>query len=374
MRNCFQMSDVKKLMTRKLHRVVFGLAVLICGPTIVAQESPTTDPVDPTFRTGVTQILAPTIVLDKGGAYVAGIRPQEFRLFDNGKPQDIKVDEFYAPISLVVAIQANNKVEAVLPKIQKLGTLLRDMVAGDQGEVAIAAFDHRFQLLQDFTNNADALEAGLKKLKPGSTSNATTDAIIQSTRMLSKRPKDRRKVILLIAESLERGSTGKPREALLILEIHNVMVYALNVSRMFTELTAKPEYPRPDHIPTTARHVPAGGVQTPTTVAQLYGQAGYTANFIPLIEEIFRAAKAVFVPNSVEVFTRYTGGKEFPFISQKELERSVAEVGRELHNQYLITYTPNNPKEGGFHDIRVEVARAGLEVRTRDGYWRGATE
>jgi VWFA-related protein len=198
---------------------------------------------------------------------------------------------------------------------------------------------------------------------------ALTDAVVEATRMLRNRPKDRRKVLLLIAESLDKGSELRAREALSNLEIANVMVYALNMSRLYTSLTAKPAYPRPDHIPPTARNVPGGGPQTPTTVGQLYGQPGYAANFAPLIEEIFRATKAIFVPNPVEVYTRYTGGKEFPFVSQEDLERAVQAVARELHNQYLITYNPNNKNEGGYHRIKVEVTRRGLEVRTRPGYW-----
>jgi VWFA-related protein len=325
---------------------------------------------EPTFRTGTNVVMAPTTVLDKDGGYVTGLRASEFRLFDNEKLQEIKVDETYAPLSVVVAIQADHKVEAVLPKLQKIGTMLQTLVAGETGEVAVLAFDHRKQdLTGGFTNNPDQITEALKRLKPGSMNAALTDAVVEATRMLRNRPKDRRKVLLLIAESLDKGSELRAREALSNLEIANVMVYALNMSRLYTSLTAKPAYPRPDHIPPTARHVPAGGVQTPTSVAQLYGQPGYAANFAPLIEEIFRATKAIFVPNPVEVYTKYTGGKEFPFVSQEDLERAVQAVARELHNQYLITYNPNNKTEGGYHQIRVEVTRRGLEVRTRPGYW-----
>ena len=44
-------------------------------------------------------------------------------------------------------------------------------------------------------------------------------------------------------------------------------------------------------------------------------------------------------------------------------------IGRELHNQYMISYNPSNKEEGGLHTLRVEVTRPGLEVRTRGGYW-----
>lgn len=333
------------------------------------------DAEDPVFRGGVQAILAPTTVLDKDGNYVHGVRADEFRLFDNGKLQKISVDETFAPISMVVAIQADQKVDAVLPKIRRLGTMLTSLVAGENGEIAVVAFDHRVRdMTNGFTSDPDKVNYALNEIKAGSMNSALTDAVVESTRMLRNRPKDRRKVLLIIAESLDKGSTMKAREALTNLEIANVMVYALNVSRLYTALTTKPAYPRPDPIPPGGRHVPAGGINTPYETARNMGVQGYGANFAPLIEEMYRGVKAVFVSNPIEVFTRYTGGKEYPFVSQEDLERAVQNVSSELHNQYLITYVPTTRSEGGFHNIRVEVTRRGLDVSTRPGYWMAAQQ
>jgi VWFA-related protein len=352
-------------------RALFAVAAICVAGTVALIAQNTEDPV---IRTQVSNVLAPTIVLDKDGSYVVGIKPFEFKLYDNDKLQDIKVDEIFAPISLVVAIQADAKVETALPRVQKVGTILQSMVAGDQGEVAIVAFDHRIQKLQDFTTDPDKIQEALKHIKPGSSSSVLTDTVVEATRMLRNRPKDRRKVLLLIAETRDKGSSLRPREALTNLEISNVMVYSVNMSRLVNELTSKPPLPRPDPIPPAARHVPGGGAQTPTTTAQMTGAPGYGIDFAPLVTEIMRSVKAVFVPNPVEIFTRYTGGKEYSFITQRDLERALGDVSREIHNQYLITYNPNNKGEGGFHKIRVEVERRNLDVRTRDGYWLAALQ
>jgi VWFA-related protein len=298
----------------------------------------------------------------------------QFRLFDNDKLQTIKVDEVVQPVSLVVAVQADSKVEAILPKVQKLGTMLLNMVAGEYGEVAVVGFDHNVKVLQDFTSDSDKITEGLKKLKPGSQNSALTDAVNESARMLDKRPKERRRVLLLVAESLDKGSEGRAREALTRLEFANVIVYALNISRLYSEFTSKPALPRPDPIPPGGRHVPAGAVNTPTTTAQMTGAPGYGMNFAPLLVEIFRSARAAFVDNPIEIYTQYTGGKEIGFVSQTDLERAVQNIGREVHNQYIISYNPNNKNEGGLHHIRVEVTRPGLEVRTRKAYWMAAVQ
>jgi len=54
------------------------------------------------------------------------------------------------------------------------------------------------------------------------------------------------------------------------------------------------------------------------------------------------------------------------------LEEAIERIGADLHNQYLVTYSPNNKDEGGFHEISVQVSgRRDVKVRTRPGYWLG---
>ena len=345
-----------------------GAGILaLAGIAVYAQENSP----ERVIRSNVTVVVAPTTVTDRDGRYVHDLKPSQFTLYDNDKAQTIKVDETFAPISLVVAIQADQKVEPVIPKLQKIGSLLTSLIAGEKGEVAILSFDHRLQVLQDFTDDTTKVQEGLKKLKPGSSTSRMIDAVEKASQMLKSRSKERRRIVLLIAESRDKGSEGRLRESLATTQMDDVMVYALNMSRFYTETMTGPSIPRPDPIPPGARHVPAGAVNTPTTNSQLTGSQGYGVNLVPLLGEIFRDTKGIFVDNPVEVFTKYTGGRETGFVSQKSLENAVSEIGREIHNQYIISYNPDNKIEGGFHTIRVDVTGA-YNVRTRPGYWLAA--
>lgn len=342
--------------------IVLGMAACAC-----AQQP------EPVFRAGVEVVVVPTIVLDRDGNFVHGLERQDFILLDNDKPQDIKVDVTFIPMSLVVAVQANSAVEVVLPKVQKIGTMLHYLVAGEQGEVAVLAFDHRVQLIQDFTSDTDKIQEAFRKLKPGSQNSALVDAVLQGIRMLRRRPESRRRVLLLISETRDRGSEARKRDVLEAAQFANVAVYSLNINRLVTTLTAKPQPPRPDPYPPAARPLPAGVPATPHTAAQVSGNATNSGNFIPVFVEIFKAVRDIFVDNPVEVFTKWTGGTEHPFITQNDLERAVRRIGEELHSQYIISYTPNNKEEGGFHEIRVVVrGREDFKVITRPGYWMAA--
>ena len=340
---------------------VLALAV---AAALLAQNPP------PTFRETVRIVMAPVTVTDGNGDIVSGLQPKDFRLLDNGKLQNITEDVTSHALSLVVVVQSNAIVESILPQIQKLGSLLEAQVLGTEGEAAIIGFDHRIQVLSDFTSDGTKISAALKKLKPGSGSARLNDATIEAVRMVRKRPANRRRAILLISESRDNGSEMRAREVLTEAEFGEVVMYSVNISHLMASLTAPPSANRSvlDNRPPGAVHLPAGMVETSTTQSQ---QA--VGNWAPVFKEIFLAAKAIFVSNPLEVYTTYTGGREFNFKTQRGLERAVSAFGNEMHSQYLLTYTPNNQEEAGFHDIVVQVARPGFKVRTRDGYYLAGT-
>ena len=344
--------------------IVLCLAAMLAA----AQENPAGQPAAQIFREQVNIVVAPTTVLDASGNFVHGLEARDFLLYDKNTPQDIRVDVTFLPISLVVAVQSDAAMEGVLPKIQKIGPMFRDLVFGEQGEAAILAFSHEVRVLQEFTPDPDRLIEGLKKLRPLASTSRLVDAVNDAVRMLRRRPGNRRRVILLISESRDKGSEGRVRETLANAEFQNVSLYAVNVPRALTAVSQGTPVPRPNPIPPSARPAPAGAAVTPDT-----RDIGEYGNVMPAFEEIIRGVKSIFIPNPVEVFTRYTGGKEYNFLSQKGLEEAVAAIGNELHSQYLISYNPNNKLEGGYHDIRVVVrGRPGLTVRTRPGYWMAA--
>ena len=234
--------------------------------------------------------------------------------------------------------------------------------------MAIVGFDHRIQVMQDFTSETTKISEAMQKMTPGSSQHAVIDAVNTSIRMLTKRPKERRRVLLLIAEKRDKGSELRLREALTQAQFANVSIYSLDISTVVAALTDKGMPPRPPSIPPEAQHLPGGYPATPTTIDQNY----YNGNYVPVLVDIFKAAKSIFVDDTLDVFTRFTGGREYAFLGEKSLEKAVSGISEELHSQYLLSYQPNNQAEGGFHDIRVVVNRPGLEVRTRPGYWVAA--
>jgi VWFA-related protein len=329
---------------------------------LVAQE---TQAPRPDFVSDVDIVMAPVTVLDGAGRTVPGLTALDFQLLDNGAPQTLTEDVTTHPISLVVVVQASANMEQLLPNIRKIGSMFTPYVLGEGGEIAVIAFDHRIQTMTGFTSDPDKISEAFKKIKAGSGSNHLNDAAINGVYMLKRLPKNRRRIMMLIAETRDYGSAVTVRDVLTEAEFDNIVVYSVEVSHLLTSLTAKTEPPRPSPIPPESR-LPVGGViGTQTTEAQQN-----MGDYSPIFREIFIAAKAIFIQNPQEVYTKFTGGHEYSYKTQKGLEQAISEIGNEVHSQYLLTYTPTNKTEGGYHDIVVHVLREDLTVRTRRGYWR----
>jgi len=351
----------------------FFLLTLLCG-LLMAQQPATKEQEQPNqkFVTTVENVVASVAVYDRGGNYVNGLQPDQFRIFDNGKEQNIhSVDVTFTPISMVVAIQANARADKILPQVNRIGNLLKPIVLGDQGEAAVIAFDSRVRTLQDFTSDADKITRAVRSITAGSISSRMVDAVEESARLLRTRNKDRRRILLVIGETRDFGSEARSRETLISLQLSNVVAYWLDMSHLFGTLTAPAPDPRPDNLPPAMHPLPSGVPATPTTIQQTYGTNGTSAEFIPLMVEIFKDAKNIFKTSPAVLFTKGTGGSQFSFYTQKSLESAIEEISDHLHSEYTISYTPNNKDEGGFHQINVEVIGHNYRCQTRPGYWVG---
>src|SRR5690242_12141506 len=146
-------------------RIIVAALLCVGGSLGMRAQDPVSDE---TIRATVNVVMAPVTVLDRNGEYVSGLQPQDFRLLDNGKEQKIQVDVAFQPISLVIAVQANDHVEGILAKLNKIGALIQPLVVGEHGEAAVLAFDHRLRTMQDVTSDAAKVENAIKKITPGS--------------------------------------------------------------------------------------------------------------------------------------------------------------------------------------------------------------
>jgi VWFA-related protein len=269
------------------------------------QEPVKTEQSDKPLSITTRVVLAPVTVVDRSGSFVPGLTPYDFRLYDNGKIQRITEDMATHPLSVVVVIQANSEVEKILPSIQRLAPVFESMVIGEDGEMAVVGFDHRVQVLTDFTTDTAKIDDAFHRLHVGSWSAALNDATMRAINMLKARPTNRRRVVIQIAENLDKGSEIKHiREVLTEAEFANVVFYSVDISQLISKLTSQALPNRQANLPPGAEHLPMGQSNTLTTQSQME-----MGNWEPALVDIFNALKGVFVADPLDIYTKYTGGR-----------------------------------------------------------------
>src|SRR5579862_6615372 len=187
-------------MSARLIHIVMNFAGLLLTVTCVAQSTGGTAPPKPppdTITTSVAVVITPATVRAKTGKVVSDLQIQDFDVYDNNRLQKVTADLRDSPFSMVVAIQRSADMAGLLPKVQRIGLALTDLVAGQDAELAVVAFDHHVQIAQDFTGDSDKVCQAIKQLKTGSYSHAAIDAVMESVRMLRNAPRDRRRIVLV---------------------------------------------------------------------------------------------------------------------------------------------------------------------------------
>ena len=311
------------------------LGALVCL-SLFAQE--------PTIRTNVPLVLVPVTVTDSKGKSIDGLEQEDFRLEDDGVAQkDVRMDTsdtVLAPVALAVAIQSSGISQAALEKIHRVGGMIQPLVAGERGQAAVLAFDAEVRVLQEFTHDSDEINGAFEIVQPRTIKSARLiDAVLEGVRLLETRPQNYRRILLTLSESRDRGSKAKLDKAVEAAQRAGVALYPITYSAQKTAWTARPADAPP---------LPGG------------------PDYAGAIVELSRLA----TPNAADILAKATGGRHLSFTRLQGLEEAITRLGQEVHSQYLLSFSPAESKNKGYHRIRVEVrSRPDAIVRARPGYW-----
>jgi VWFA-related protein len=283
-------------------------------------------------------------VTDKHGTSINGLNASDFVLLDDGKSRAVQVDTIDSglpPVALVTLVQTSDLSLSALGKIRKTGSMISDSVLGANGEAAVVTFDSDIKLVQNFTTDEDAISDAFRDLKASDAEGGRMiDAVQYALAMLQGRSGPRRQIILLIGESKDRGSKGKLENLATRLEHRNVTIYALSYSAYITPFTTKAS----DYTP------PNGG------------------GLLKAVTEIGRLGKE----NTANALTEVTGGRHLAFETKGKLEDDLIAVAADIHNRYILSFTPDLSESPRFHHLQLQVKNhpdAVIVMRTE--YWSG---
>ena len=294
-----------------------------------------------TIRVQTSEVLVPTLVEMPSGEIVYGLGPGDFQLLDNGVPQQLHVDDDLdnEPVSVVVAVEKGRMAALEFEKINRLAPLI-DLFLGDgMSEAALVSFDSKPRLEVPFTKDADRLGHELRRMEPGDGGAAILDTVGYSVKLLEDRPKDYRRVLLLISETRDHGSQDDDAQHV-VEEIGSSNTLVLSVAF------------------------------SPSKALLLHDlkDGGQSAGVADLLMPLMMAVQSM-RRNAARQIALMSGGEYSPFTTERGFEARVQEVAKHARNRYLLSFRPTDDTPG-LHVLDVRLTRdLGARVVARTSYW-----
>jgi VWFA-related protein len=335
----------------------------------VAPEKIPPEQQKPSIRVRVNEVTTPVVVRDQRGEMVLDLAERDFHIYDNGVEQRIEhLDLGGDPLSVALVVETSSRIEALLPAVRQTGIVFSQTVMGQTAEAAVIGFDDSVELLEGFTTDVDSVQGTIDHLRIGTSGSRLYDAMSRGVSVLTERPETRRRVLVVVGEAQDKGSGTKFGEVLRQAQLANVAIYSLGLSTTAAALRAPPSQAEPPAIGPPGTYpvpTPNGKPQTPELEQEVQGNM----NLLALAQWLVETGRNALGPNSLAVASKATGGLHLNTMKDRSIERAMDEIGGELHAQYTLAYRPPGDEPSGYHEIKVEVDRPGVNVRTRPGYY-----
>jgi VWFA-related protein len=297
---------------------VFILLLLVrvttiwAGPPQEAPEAPYT------ISLNVDLVLLDVSVEDHDGKIVADLEPENFKIYEDGRPQTI---EYFlkndVPVTVGLAIDNSGSMHG-----KRAGIIAAAMsfveASNPHDEIFVVHFNEQVRLGLTppdlFTNDPlQVRRALLRMISSGQT--ALYDAMSQAIEHFGK-AKHNRKALLVVSDGGDNASQHGLKETLQLVHSSHVVVYTISL------------------------YDPSNRDQKPGVLRRLSKTSGGESFFPKQIEQVGPICRS---------------------------------IATDIRNQYLLAYRPSNTKrDGTFRRVRVVLdvlARKNLVVRTREGYF-----
>ncbi len=321
--------------------------VLLHSATAAFSSAQETDDV---VRTTISLVQLNVGVVDRQGRAVTSLSRNDFAVFEDGVKQSIaSFEPAYAPFSLVLLLDMSGSTVSFRPQLKLATTRFLDALAPDD-RVAVVQFNARIKKLTDFSTDRQKTAYAIQ-IADGAGDTHFYEALKYALKELEKEGK-RRKAIVVLTDGLDTGMRNEDRAA---------------VARAQTDEEALAAIQPNSSAPLNA--VLNAADRQGVTIYPLALPSGDPKR-LPLpgpdITGIYAAARS-----RLETVANRTGGRLTEINRLDQMARLYAEVAANLRTLYTVAYQApvDRPRDGKWHEIRVEVVHPDLIARTRPGYF-----
>jgi len=276
----------------------------------------------PLIRTETALVLVPVSVTDPSERFVTGLKQENFKIFENKKPQTIQnFSKEHVPVSIGIILDVSGSMKDKVERVREAVTQFCE-AANPDDEFFMITFSDQARVAVDFTLSSEDIERDLLFVQPkGRTS--LLDAIQLGLHKM-QRSRYGRKALLIISDGGDNHSRHSEKQIKALSKESDVMVYSIGIFD---------------------RYVP--------TVEEMEGPA--------LLSELAEP----------------TGGRAYTMNNASEIAVVARRIGMELRTQYVLGYRPRNSTgDGRWHKIRVKLMLprkfSFLRTHAKTGYYASA--
>jgi len=269
------------------------------------------------------------VTVSSDGQRVLDLREDEFTVLDEGRTQDlVTFSHGDIPFTAILLIDASAsmfgaKIEAARAGATAFIEGMRDL---DRGKVII--FSDVIQNSTPFSGVPEVLTAGLTGAT-GQGGTAIADHLYMAFKLLERR--QGRRVVVLLSDGMDNHSVLEMREMFQQARHNQALIYWIRLERSGA----------------------TSGGGRPHTIASAWRQpSDYQRQFDQLVGAVGES-----------------GGRVIDVSTAEQIRPTFLDILAELREQYALGYYPDNlDNDGRWHRVEVRVKRAGLDVRTHEGY------
>jgi Ca-activated chloride channel homolog len=309
-------------------KAIVGFATfLVCSPLLVlSQNTPAkvldtkTEDSDKAKSLVVNVDLVNVLftVTDRRGKLVTDLSQKELKLLEDNHAQSITnfSRETDLPLTIALLIDTSTSIRDRFKFEQEAAIdFLYRTIRPKKDKGLLITFDSAIELVQDYTDNAEALAKAIRQVRPGG-GTKMLDALYLACQEKLK-SETGRKLIILISDGDDNLSLETVTSTLEMAQRSDVAIFTISTnSSGFFGLTA----PKADKL--------------------------------------------------LKRLADETGGRAFFPFKAEDLSQSFQDIAAELRSQYSLAYRSSNVnRDGTFRAIKIEPDRKNLKVKSRKGYY-----
>lgn len=316
---------------------------------------------------GRTMVSVPVSVSDRDGRYISNLDKGDFSIYQDGVKQKIsffaKYDE---PLNIALLLDTSGSTQESLMEIKEGAEDFINLL-NENDRCMLVTFDRRINILSEFTADRKALKKSLDKAQTGFQDGTLLRNAVQQIAQNSFNNTEGRKVIVLLSDGKDLGSSTTRNQLVGYLEESDILIYTIfyKSGEGFQKLVIDKDGNVTEGKKPKKAKKPEKPKKPKKTKGYVLMIPGATA--VPTTEEMKRRELDSDVEGVAVLrdLSETTAGR-FYMSSDIDLGDTFKKVAAELRQQYRLGfYAKNASGEPQTHNIIVKVEREGAAVQTR---------